>query len=410
MTTVEIQNLWKTWGDFSAIRGANLTIEEGEFLTLLGESGCGKTTTLRCIAGLETPTSGRISFNGAPVYDSEARINTPPERRHLGMVFQSYALWPHLTIQENVEFPLKSQRVKKVVAKERSMSALALVGLDHLASRSATTASGGQQQRVAVARALVTRPAVMLYDEPLSNLDPSLRRSMRDSIVELHEKGGTTSVYVTHDLEEAMHLSDRVVVMQHGLLEQVDVPERIYSYPRTSYVAAFVGFENVLPATTRTLGSGTVHAYIPSLDVNVDVPMPSEYRDSHDHALAVRALNVRLIPRAGTRDGSTTPPAAMAQGTISRVSYLGAKTEFLVDVAQGTIKAALSERESLAQKNQLRPGTPVWIELDASMCRVVESSGAPQDGAAQDQSNPSASIGDAEQAPASDVSTQEVAV
>ena len=372
MTTVQINDLWKTWGDFSAIRGANLTINDGEFLTLLGESGCGKTTTLRCIAGLETPTQGKISFGDVPVFDADRKLNAPPEHRRLGMVFQSYALWPHLTVRENVEFPLRSQKLKKDEIRQKSMSALDLVGLSHLADRSATALSGGQQQRVAVARALVSRPAVMLYDEPLSNLDPSLRRSMRDSIIQIHRLGGTTSVYVTHDLEEAMHLSDRVVVMQHGLMEQVDTPERIYTHPQTSYVASFVGFENVLDVSVQSNNEFTASVQIPCLDIELDIELPTGFETGTPYQLAVRGLHMHLTQVDATSSSSGT------QGTITEISYLGAKTEYVVQIHGTQLKAALSEKEAMVQGRLLAVGSQVLVQLDPAMCRLVRLSAVPQ--------------------------------
>src|SRR5262249_31383666 len=213
---ISIANLTIAYGDVLAVKGISLDVRRGEHVTLLGPSGCGKTTTLRSIAGLERPTGGHILLDGKPVYDAERRINLPSEKRGVSMVFQSYAIWPHMTVFENVAYGLRVRRVAESELRERVDRALEMVQLRHLADRSAAKLSGGQQQRVALGRAIAFSPAVVLFDEPLSNLDAKLRASMRVELRELQQKLGISSVYVTHDQEEALAISDRVIVMNDG--------------------------------------------------------------------------------------------------------------------------------------------------------------------------------------------------
>lgn len=387
MTNVSIENLWKSWGDVHAIRGANLEIESGEFLTLLGESGCGKTTTLRSIAGLEKPSSGAIRIGDRPVFDSGSRIDVAIEKRDVGMVFQSYALWPHMTVLGNVMFPLRQRKQNARASRKRALEVLEIVGLEHLSTRAASALSGGQQQRVALARAIAARPQVLLYDEPLSNLDPSLRRSMRDEIHTLHRLGGTTSVYVTHDLEEAMHLSDRVVVMQHGLLEQVAPPEAIYGAPATEYVARFVGFENVLPATVIS-SAGEEHmvripglgdAVLPVRQKNVDTFRPLMY--------AVRGSNLTVGP-------IDAHPAHSVEGAIERIVYLGERTELDVRVASSLLTIAVSEQDAYRLQGLLAVGRIVSVTPAEGMARLVtRAEGAPVDEPVESTSDELADVG-----------------
>ena len=221
----------------------------GEQLTLLGPSGCGKTTTLRAIAGLEQPSAGEIRIGGAPVYSSAQGVNIPAEKRGLSMVFQSYAIWPHMTVFENVAYGLRVRRESKEAIAEKVERALDMVQMRAFSARGASQLSGGQQQRVALARAFVFQPSVLLFDEPLSNLDAKLRADMRIELRELQHRLGITSVYVTHDLEEALAMSDRIVVMRDGIIEQIGTPGDIYNHPRNAFVADFVGSANLIRGT-----------------------------------------------------------------------------------------------------------------------------------------------------------------
>lgn len=250
MTKLHLSGLCKTFNGkppATPMDGLDLDVDDGEFLVLLGPSGCGKTTTLRSIAGLETPDAGSIRFGDKPVFDSEARINLPPEKRSIGMVFQSYALWPHMTVRKNIAYPLKARRLKSVSAGWVEETA-ALVDCSHLLDRYPSQLSGGQQQRVALARGLVARPDVMLFDEPMSNLDARLRTQVRSQLHELHRRLNTTAVFVTHDQVEALALADRIAIMHSGEFEQVGRPQEVFEHPATERVAEFIGMANRLVA------------------------------------------------------------------------------------------------------------------------------------------------------------------
>jgi ABC-type Fe3+/spermidine/putrescine transport system ATPase subunit len=249
--SIEVRDLVVRYGSVDAVRGVTFTVAAGEHLTLLGPSGCGKTTTLRAIAGLERPVSGKILIGGSPVFSSSPNVNVPAERRELSMVFQSYAIWPHMTVFDNVAYGLRVRRRPDAEIRARVQQALDLVQLGDLGARSASRLSGGQQQRVALARAFVFSPSVLLFDEPLSNLDAKLRAEMRIELKELQRRLDVTSVYVTHDLEEALAISDRIVVMRDGVIAQVGTPAEIYDRPRNTFVADFVGSANLIRGRRR---------------------------------------------------------------------------------------------------------------------------------------------------------------
>ncbi len=251
MPGVIVQGVSKRFGGVRAVEDVTLAVADGRLMTLLGPSGCGKTTTLRMIAGLEQNDTGYIEIGDRVVSDAAAGLFVPPERREIGMVFQSYAIWPHMTVFENVAYPLEVRRRPSAEVRERVLASLQLMEMEHLATRPATALSGGQQQRVAIARALVFHPRVLLMDEPLSNLDAKLREQMRVEIRALQQRLGITTVYVTHDQEEAMVLSDEIAVMHDGRVLQIAAPEAIYARPANRTVAAFFGTPNLLDAKVR---------------------------------------------------------------------------------------------------------------------------------------------------------------
>jgi iron(III) transport system ATP-binding protein len=248
---IELCDLIIRYGAAVAVNGISFNVGSGEHVTLLGPSGCGKTTTLRAIAGLEQPTNGSIRINGQTVHDAAKRRNVPTEERGVSMVFQSYAVWPHMTVLDNVAYGLRVRKQSGAEIKANVERALDLVQMRHLAERPAAKLSGGQQQRVALARAIAFSPTVVLFDEPLSNLDAKLRAEMRVELRELQRRLDITSVYVTHDQEEALAISDRVIVMNVGVIEQIGTPEQIYNQPKNRFVADFVGSANLITGRVR---------------------------------------------------------------------------------------------------------------------------------------------------------------
>jgi iron(III) transport system ATP-binding protein len=255
---LRVSGLRKTYqgSSYAAVDGVGFEVREGESLVLLGPSGCGKTTTLRCVAGLEQPQEGLIEINGAAVYSSAHRILVPARQRQLGMVFQSYAIWPHMSVLDNAIFPLttvpRRTRLRRSAIRQKGMEALELVRLAELAKRRATDLSGGQQQRLALARALIGNPRLLLLDEPLSNLDERLRRDMRAELRELQRQLKITMVYVTHDQVEALALGDRIAVLRDGKVEQLADPQDLYEEPDNEFVARFLGFSNILPGLVQS--------------------------------------------------------------------------------------------------------------------------------------------------------------
>ena len=272
MSSVSIKHLNKAFdGRVNAIKDLSLQIRDREFFVLLGPSGCGKTTTLRCIAGLENPDAGEIRIADDLVLASQQGIFIPPEKREIGMVFQSYALWPHMTVWDNVAYPIKTRRKVGEKEKQQIFKTLQLVGLEDFIQRYPSELSGGQQQRVALARALVNEPRVLLFDEPLSNLDASLRIKLRMQLRNLQKEVGYTAIYVTHDHSEALALADRIAIMHSGYLEQIGTPSEIFLKPKSKYVAEFVGFENILEATITAKAEKTiVHLAQHATDIEVD--------------------------------------------------------------------------------------------------------------------------------------------
>ncbi len=304
MGGIELRHVSKSFGKVRALSDLTLTVDEREFLTVLGPSGCGKTTTLRCLAGLEMPDSGEIWIDDRCVYSSDKGIDVAPRDRRVGLVFQNYALYPHMNVFKNVSFGLRNQHVPKPEILRRVREVLEMVGLVGLEERRPRELSGGQQQRVAVARMVVSRPGIFLFDEPLSNLDVKLRVALRAELKHMHDRLGVTSIYVTHDQQEAMSLSDRIVVMNYGAIEQIGTPKEIYSFPGTLFVAQFTGNPrtNLVEGSMRRVGGET--AVMPRLNSRVLVPIDGEPRIEHgrDVILNVRPEDVILDLFPGPQD------------------------------------------------------------------------------------------------------------
>ncbi len=298
----------------TAVDKLNLTIEEGTLVTLLGPSGCGKTTTLRMLAGFETPSDGTITIGGRDV------TNVPVNARNVGMVFQSYALFPHMTVRENVEYGVRLLNLPKAEMKDRVNNILETMALAQYADRSPSRLSGGQQQRVALARAVVTQPKVLLFDEPLSNLDAQLRERMRDELRAIQLRLGITSLYVTHDQSEAMAISDRVVVMRNGVIEQDDSPLNVYSRPGTGFVAEFMGKANILAGKVEAVDDTTVRVRIASTVAFTLARNDRAFKVGQDVRCVVRPEHIR-VDTAGTMEAK-----------VRRVVFQGAYVEYLTDL------------------------------------------------------------------------------
>ncbi|HZT50505.1 MAG TPA: ABC transporter ATP-binding protein [Stellaceae bacterium] len=354
---LRVEGLAKLYGGGAGgVRGLDFAVEAGEFFTLLGPSGCGKTTTLRCIAGLETPDAGTIEIGGRPVFAAARGIAVPTAKRDIAMVFQSYAIWPHMTVGENVAFPLEAQHLKSAEVKRRVADALQMVGLDGMAGRPAPNLSGGQQQRVALARAIVKGASLLLLDEPLSNLDAHLRGEMRRELSELQRRIGITTVYVTHDQEEALSLSDRIAVMQAGAIVELDVPARLYYAPRTAFVARFIGQAELLPCRPVARGDGAVIVETPvGRLVSFCYPEPLEAELS----LAVRPEHVELIanPPRGT--------ANLVSGVIEREIFTGKLVEYAVRVGEAVLRAQCTSMTRWAV------GAQVTLRVPPERCILV---------------------------------------
>lgn len=253
MSYIKIENIKKVFGDKTVIDDISMEFEKGEFISFLGSSGCGKTTMLRMIAGFEEPTSGKIEIDGKVLYSSKDKVYVPTGERNLGMVFQSYAVWPHMNLFDNVAYPLKIQKVDKKEIEKRTLEMLEIVGLKGREKEYPWAFSGGQQQRIALARALVMQPSVLLLDEPLSNLDAHLRDKMKTEIRSIQKRMNITVIYVTHDQSEALQMSDKVVILNQGCVEQIASPIEIYHHPKTPFVAGFVGKNNIIEYEGKTI-------------------------------------------------------------------------------------------------------------------------------------------------------------
>jgi len=338
-----------------AVRDVSFEVSAGEFFTLLGPSGCGKTTTLRSVAGLEMPDEGEIAINGVPVFSSSRGVALPVARRDIAMVFQSYAIWPHMTVGQNVAFPLEAAGVPSAQLKSRVERALEMVGLAAFRDRPAPMLSGGQQQRVALARAIVKEARILLLDEPLSNLDAKLRDQMRIELRDLQRRIGTTAIYVTHDQDEAMSLSDRVAVMNNGRIVELAPPEALYLQPQTAFAARFVGQADLIDCRVlgRDDGGAEVECALGRLRVQVLPP-----RLDGPLSLLVRPEHIELTESAGTGVNHLT-------GVIERIVFSGRIVEYFVRVGERIVRVQGTSRAMFAS------GRTVGLHLPPERCVVV---------------------------------------
>jgi len=350
MTAVAVEGLAVRFGAVEVLRDVSLSIGDGEFFFLLGPSGCGKTTLLRALAGFVEPVGGRILFDGRPVQ------GVPPARRDTGLVFQNYALWPHLTVAQNVAFGLEVRKVPPAERARRVREALALVRMEHLADRAPNRLSGGQQQRVALARALVVEPAVLLLDEPLSNLDAALRVELRAEIREIQRRTRRTAVYVTHDRAEALALADRIAVLRDGRVEQLGTPEDLYDRPASPFVAGFVGDCNRLDGEAAAAGPGQVLVGGPWGAVLARTPGRAAPAPGAAARLLLRPERLRLLP-------SGLPATGRLAGRVLRRTFLGEFVQVDVELpGQAVVRVLL-----LGGERAVRQGDAVCVGVDDAL-------------------------------------------
>jgi iron(III) transport system ATP-binding protein len=351
MADVRLENVSKKFGSVEAVAAFSETIREGEFVSLLGPSGCGKTTTLRIVAGFERATTGRVFIGTELVSCSETNLYKPPEGRNIGMVFQSYAVWPHMNVFANVGYPLKVRGMDKKKIREKVDHVLDLVHLEGLDKRLPSQLSGGQQQRVALARALVAEPALLLLDEPLSNLDAKLRESMRFEIKDVQRRLGITVIYVTHDQAEAMVMSDRIIVMDKGYVQQTGSPREIYETPANRFVADFIGLINFLEGSLLSMdGTEGVVALR-------DVPGPVHLR-GRLHSTMKTGDRVVLAARPEAIAVLDKPAPGAVPGRLIRKIYLGNEMDYRVALGNVEVRAT-----GPAATDDLAEGSPVWLDF-----------------------------------------------
>ncbi|HWP56278.1 MAG TPA: ABC transporter ATP-binding protein [Candidatus Acidoferrales bacterium] len=357
---VQIQNLEKYFGEdkdrVHVLKGVSLEIPEGSLYTFLGPSGCGKTTTLRCVAGLERPDGGRISIDGRTVYSAGERIYVPTNKRPIGMVFQSYAIWPHMTVFENVAYPLTIQRRPKEEIKRRVGEVLRIVGLQGLEDRPAPKLSGGQQQRVAFARALVNEPKVMLLDEPLSNLDAKLREQMRFEIKALQRRVNITTIYVTHDQGEALAISDQIAVMHAGKLIEVGTPHQLYSKPKRKFTATFLGLTNLIEGKVIELGGDSQPGRLETNKGILSFVPTTKLEKNQTAVISVRPEHIEVH--------KTKPQNSenVVEGTVKDAVFMGDAYHCHIAVGEDLIRVHTHPFLTM------NPGEKVYLRLDPQSC------------------------------------------
>ena len=355
MSKLVLDNVSRRFGGVTAVDSFSLALARGEFVSLLGPSGCGKTTTLRMIAGFLPPSEGTIAMDGVVI--SSPVSSLPPEKRNMSMIFQSYAIWPNMTVAENVAFGLEVRRLPRAEIRSRVNRILDVVQMRHLGGRYPQELSGGQQQRVALARAIVVQPAVLLLDEPLSNLDANLREEMRYEIRRLHDEFRVTTVYVTHDQAEAMVTSDRIAVMNHGRVEQVDAPRALYGRPRTRFVAGFIGRTNFLDAEVRGDDVAFDHFAIPRSRFE-EASLPARVSFS----LRPQSIHLHRQPPASSERVCLIP------GEVVQRAYLGEHWDYTVRPTGSDLRLRVTARPHEVFEVEER----VWLEVDPRQLARIE--------------------------------------
>ncbi len=358
---LKLQNIKKQFGDAEVLNGISLDVKRGEFITLLGSSGCGKTTTLRIIAGLEQPDDGRVVLDGEDVTDLE------PNRRGLNMVFQNYALFPHMTVAQNIGYSLKLKKEKKSEIQKAVAEALHIVQLSGYEKRMPNELSGGEKQRVAIARALVNKPKMLLLDEPLGALDLQLRRQMQFELKSLQKKLDITFIYITHDQEEALNMSDRIAVMKDGRFEQIGSPSEVYDHPKSSYVARFVGSANIIKGTVKDPGEGDFTFMHGTSGIRVASGIP-ELEEGQEVSLAVRSEQIILLPMDKADSRSKDYEVRGLPGTITEKSFAGGMLRIVVKLEDGT--EMIASRHGIDSHFEERD--QVYLYWDADQAQLVD--------------------------------------
>jgi putative spermidine/putrescine transport system ATP-binding protein len=354
---LELCNITKRFGDFTAVKDFSIAAEKGEFISFLGPSGCGKTTTLRMIAGFIEPTEGDVFIKGQKVN------HVPPNQRDTGMVFQNYALFPHMNVFDNIAFGLRYRNVPKSEYKQRVREMLQLVRLPHIEERKPSQLSGGQQQRIALARAMIIKPKVLLFDEPLSNLDAKLRENLRVELRQIQKEVGITAIFVTHDQEEALALSDRIVVMKDGEITQIGSPFDIYENPISEFVGDFIGQSNFIDGRVQSIASDrTVVALRGDLQIAVNSTENLQVNDPVK--VLIRAERIRVL--SSDTGMSAAVDRNQLAGTVEEFSYLGSNVYYYVRLAN---KERVLAIEQTGEKAPFKRNDPVILQFGASSCR-----------------------------------------
>jgi iron(III) transport system ATP-binding protein len=364
---LEISQLRKDFGAIRVVDGIDLSVRSGEFVSLLGPSGCGKTTTLRMIAGLLNPSGGTVELDGRTL-SRDSTLLVPPERRNMSMIFQSYAVWPHKKVFDNVAYGVRLRKLPAAETKRRVLAALEVVKMAHLADRYPGQLSGGQQQRVGLARALAVEPRVLLMDEPLSNLDASLREEMRFEIRRIHDEFKITTVYVTHDISEAIVASDRIALMNGGRIEQIGSPEELYEKPTTAFAAGFIGPVNLLPATA----AGPDAVELSDCQETLRLPADSTISPGAKVTIAFRPHDATLTA-TGVAGAAVRGDHNLLHGTVTRQAYIGHARDYVLRLATSdrTIRVITPPTTDFA------PGEAVSVTIPIRRCRLVSDDGRP---------------------------------
>jgi iron(III) transport system ATP-binding protein len=371
---IEVRNLSAAYGDNVVVRNLSLSVSAGEHLSLLGPSGCGKSTLLRCIAGLEDPLSGEIIIDSKTVFSSAGRVNVPPQKRSLAMVFQSYAIWPHMTVCENVAYGLRVKGVSRKDARQAALRALQMVGMESFIDRPATDLSGGQQQRVAFARSLAPSPKAILLDEPLSNLDARLRANMRDELKDLQAALKLCTIYVTHDQEEAMAMSDRIIVMRAGQIEQEGSPSDIYRRPRSRFVANFIGASNIAEGMLASIDGATAFVSVNGAELRCRIAdTDCAPRIGEPCEVAIRRIFPQLYAqeRAGLEN--------QWPGTVISKTFLCDIVEYIVEYPGGELHIQSTSINDLSKGDRVFVHVP---QENAVLIGARPAAGATQQGEA----------------------------